>query len=186
MDRPYVRYVMNQPSVARNHYHGLKEALPDLKAVAIFDRLDSLDLGDSDVRFVSWRRREIENYLCTQQTLKAYAVGTLKGEFVDRPLSASAEQDRRLAAMHDSIQEIENAMETLGRGSPWSEDSKVSDDFLTPLFQRYFEKLGITNLMNKKDFYELAEYVPLTEIDPEISEKLDAIAEVSSAAKAAQ
>ena len=30
--------------------------------------------------------------------------------------------------------------------------------------------------MAKKNFYELAEYVPNNEIDPEIREKLDAIA----------
>ena len=74
-------------------------------------------------------------------------------------------------------------METLGRGSPWSEDAKVSDDFLTPLFQRYFQKLGLPNLMNKKDFYELADHVPEDELDPEVTEKLDAIAQTAAEAQ---
>ena len=85
--------------------------------------------------------------------------------------------------MREAVAEVEAAMDTLGLGSPWSEDSKVSDDFLTPLFERYFGKLGLPNLMNKKDFYELAEYVPLSDLDSEIIEKLDAIVEVASEAK---
>ena len=73
-------------------------------------------------------------------------------------------------------------MATLGRGSPWSEDAKVSDDFLTPLFAAYFKKLSLPNLMSKKDYYELAEHVPGGEIDPEIREKLDVIASVADRA----
>ena len=73
-------------------------------------------------------------------------------------------------------------METLGKVSPWNDDAKVSDDFLTPLFQKYFEKLGLPNLMKKKSFYELAEHVPNDEIDDEIVEKLDAIVRVAESA----
>ncbi len=37
--------------------------------------------------------------------------------------------------------------------------------------------------MNKKDFYELANYVPEEEIDREITGKLDAIARVAESAE---
>ena len=178
LERPYVRYVGNQPAAVRNHYYGLKEALPDLKAAALFDRLDSGDLHDDHVRFLSWKRREIENYLCSQRTLEAYVRASVDEDFRSQPLFTASELDRRLSAMREAIEEVRTAMETLGRGSPWSEDAKVSDDFLTPLFQRYFQKLGLPNLMNKKDFYELADYVPEDEFDPEVTEKLDTIARV--------
>ena len=98
------------------------------------------------------------------------------------PLLALLEAGRRVGAMREAIQEVEAAMQTLGRGSPWSEDTKVSDDFLKPLFQSYFRKLDFPNLMNKKDFYELARHVPKAEIDHEIKEKLDAIAQVAESA----
>ena len=81
--------------------------------------------------------------------------------------------------MREAIQEIRTATETLGKESPWSDDAKVSDDFLTPLFRTYFGKLDMPNLMNKKNFYELAEHVPEEDIDSEIAEKLDAIARVA-------
>jgi hypothetical protein len=35
--------------------------------------------------------------------------------------------------MEASIDEVEKAMATLGKGSPWSPDTKVSDDFLDPV-----------------------------------------------------
>ena len=81
--------------------------------------------------------------------------------------------------MRKSIDEIESALKTLGKGSPWSADIKASDDFLTPLFETYFSTLDLPNLMARKNFYELAEYVPEGEIDPEIWHKLDAIASVA-------
>ena len=73
-------------------------------------------------------------------------------------------------------------MTTLGRASPWSADAKVSDDFLANLFPSYFKRLDLPNLMNKKDYYELADHVPDDEIDPEIRQKLDVIADVAGRA----
>ena len=133
---------------------------------------------------LAWRRREIENYFCSQATLEAYAEGTAEGE-LPGPVFSSQDARRRLDAMHESIAEVQSAMETLGKGSPWSADAKVSDEFLTPLFKTYFAKLGLPNLMSKNSFHALARYVPPDEIDPEVSEKLDAIAEVAESAEPA-
>lgn len=89
--------------------------------------------------------------------------------------------------MRDAVSKVADAMETLGKGSPWSANAKVSDDFLPRLFEIYFDKLGLPNLMNKKDFYDLAEHVPQDELDDEIVEKLDAIAQTArDAAPAAE
>ncbi len=176
LERPYAHYARNdRPADALRHYYGLREALPNLKAAALFDRLDSPP-SDPNVNMLYWRRREIENYLCTQRTLESYAQASAEAGFIDSPLFAESERVRRLNAMRESVSEVSDAMRTLGKGSPWSADAKVSDDFLTPLFARYFDKLGLPNLMNKKDFYDLAEHVPQDELDYEIVEKLDAIA----------
>ena len=179
LGRPFVHYVGNNSAAAQNHYHGLKEALPDLKGAALFDRSETGATDMGQIERLMWKRREIENYLCSLATLEAYA-----GVSSDAPgtLFAIGEVAQKLEAMRESIKEIEGAMETLGRGSPWSPDSKVSDEFLTPLFSTYFQKLGLPNLMNKKDFYELAEYVPESELDPEIDGKLDAISNVAQSA----
>ena len=181
LERPFVHYVGNQPSKARDHYYGLREALPHFRGLALSDRLEREETGSHDLDFLAWRRREIENYLCSQSTLENYARSSAEAD-EPGPLLAIGESNRRLGAMREAIDKIENAMATLGKGSPWSEDAKVSDDFLTPLFAAYFKRLDLPNLMSKKDFYELAEHVPETEIDPEICEKLDTIADVAERA----
>ena len=89
-----------------------------------------------------------------------------------------------MKVMSESIEEISRAMEALGKGGPWDADTKVSDDFLSPLFRSYFKRLDLPNLMDKKQFYELADYVPDGQLDPEIREKLEAIVQVWKAARA--
>src|SRR5208282_2526792 len=137
------------------------------------------DLGATGL---TWRKREIENYFCSARTLEAYATES-GANAAAGPLFSQAEAQHRLAAMRESIAELETALRTLGKGSAWDSGTKVSDDFLAPLFQNYFKKLGIPNLMAKRNFYELAFLVPVDEIDGEIREKLDAIAGVAEAAK---
>ncbi len=182
LERPFVHYVINQPAQAEHHFFGLREALPNLKGISIFDRLENEPAENPFLRHMFWKRREIENHLCTERTLEAYA-SLSSSEFETMPLFAASEANRRLAAMRESIAEVSQAMKTLGKGSPWDANVKASDDFLTPLFKSYFDKLEIPNLMLKKNFYELAVCVPENEIDPEIGEKLDAIVQVAESAE---
>ena len=184
LERPFVRYVGNDSSAVRRHYHGLEKAIPHLKGVALFDRFQAATPDVAPVKCLVWERREIENHLCSQATLEAYARASTPGDV--GPLFTMAEADRRLTAMREAIAEIEGALKALGKESPWSPRVKVSDDFLDPLFRAYFQRLGLPNLMAKKNFYELAAHVPASGIDPEISEKLDVIAHVAQSAEAAQ
>ena len=182
LERPFVHYVADQPSAVRRHYHGIRETLPGLKGVAVFDRFEGGAPDIHPVECLMWERREIENYLCSRATLQAYATQSAKTD-LPGPLFAEAEANKRLSAMREAIEAIRSALERLRRGSPWDYNSKVSDDFLDPVFREYFEKLGLPNLMAKKNFYELAEYVPVEEIDTEIREKLDAIVRIASTAE---
>jgi hypothetical protein len=59
----------------------------------------------------------------------------------------------------------------------------ASDDFLNPVFQSYFAKIGLRNLMQKTDYHILTKFVPRERIDAEVVMKLDRIAEVSKQAK---
>jgi hypothetical protein len=182
LQRPFVHYVSNQPPEVKKHFFGLKEAFPHLKGIAIFDRLDQRPSDDLGAEAHMWTKREIENYLCYPEVLEAYAsasgLDSLPG-----PLFEAAHAESRRKVMRQTITEMTNAMETLGRGSPWDKDTKVSDDFLIPLFRKFFKKLGHYNVMDKKNFHELARFVPKDKIDPEVKEKLDAIVTVAKAAK---
>ncbi len=181
LERPFVRYVGNSPPAAARHFHAIREARPELRGVALFDSLEKPPSENPFLEQLVWNRREIENYLCSQATLEAYAHASAR-KSEPMPLFTLAEVGRRQAAMREAISEISQALDALRKGSPWDIGFKVSDEFLTPLFQTYFGKIGIPNLMNKKNFYELADYVPDREIDPEIGEKLDAIAAVAESA----
>jgi hypothetical protein len=182
LSRPFVKYVGNLPMEVVKHFHGLREAVGQLKGVAIFDQLERPLPDNLGATGLTWRKREIENYFCSPRTLETYA-GQSGADAAAGPLFSEAEAQRRLAAMRESIAELETALKTLGKGSAWDSGTKVSDDFLAPLFQNYFKKLGIPNLMAKRNFYELAFLVPLDEIDKEIREKLDAIVKVAESVK---
>ena len=165
LEMPFVHYVGNQPKKAEEHFFGLREASPDLQGLAIFDHLDSELVENKVLPRLVWKKREIENYLCTQQTLEEFAKND---DEINQPgsLFEASETNKRISAMEEAIKEVSDAMATLQKASPWSDDSKVSDDFLTPLFEKYYEKLELPNLMAKNKFYQLAQFIPLEDIDP--------------------
>ena len=183
LKRPYVYYVGNNPKEVHRHFQGLKEAVPHLKGIAVFDRLDRKPPHDSGAEILMWRKREIENYLCYPEVLVAYAAHLGREESVG-PLFDASFSEKRMETMKKSVDHITGAMEALGKGNPWHDDTKVSDDFLTPLFKDYFSRLGLYNLMDKKSFYELTRFITRERIDPEVGEKLEAISGVSSGAEA--
>ncbi len=180
LEQPFVHYVANQPAKARDHFFGLREAKSDLVGIAVFDSIpQELDENAPLCEF-KWRQREIENYLCYPETLLAYA------EQVDGnpgPLFEDGIRNRQRRAMQEAMDEVVAALRTLGRPDPFGPDVKASDDFLGPVFQKYFEKLEIRNLMLKTDYHTLAHLVPRERIDPEIAEKLNRIVGVASRAR---
>jgi AAA15 family ATPase/GTPase len=178
LKRPYVHYVGNNPKEVHRHFQGLKEAVPHLNGIAVFDRLDRHPPRESGAEILMWRKREIENYLCDSEVLKAYAAH-VESEESAGPLFDVALAEKRISTMAKSIERISNAMEALEKGSPWDDDTKVSDDFLTPLFKDYFKRLGLYNMMDKKSFYEMARFITKERIDPEVREKLAAIVRVA-------
>jgi hypothetical protein len=179
LERPFVHYVKtNLPNKAREHFFGLKEANNTLIGIALFDRLEKNLQTGTDLKEIMWNRKEIENYICIEEVLLAYARG---GEGVD-DLFGLAEADRRVNAMQESIREITTALNTLKKADPWSPDIKATDEFLDPLFANYFKKLNLTVLLQKSDYHVLASLVPIEKMDPDIKEKLDAIAEIAKKA----
>lgn len=183
LSRPFVRYVGNSPDKVRQHFNGLREAMPDLRGVAVFDWLDEVNarrlpadlLGDPRIVTAQWTRRELENYLCMREVLLAYARGPEPGTLFDNP-------GDREAAMVTAVDEVDAAFRTINRQSPWADDVKASDRFLDPVFARYFELLELPNLMQKTDYHKLVDFVPLDLIAPEITGKLDLICDVAQSA----
>lgn len=171
LDSAFVHYVLNQPKLAEHHFYGLREAKRDLVGFAVFDRLEAGLPPSFAIPNRQWQKREIENYLCTKPILLRYAEGLEPDDLVGRAI-----REVRREAMHAAITSIEDALRVLGR-DPWSDDLKVSDDFLPPLFSAFFNRLGGDNRLNKTDFHVLTDVLMPEEVHPDIVEVLDRIVE---------
>lgn len=178
LDHPFVHYVGNQPRKAQEHFYGLREAKSDLVGVALYDRLDQPPPADPNLVQQMWRRREIENYLCSRKTLLAHA--QRKGEEQGGgPIFGASWQ----STMNEVIVEVEGALATLSQPSPWGSDIKASDQFLDPVYEKFYAQLGLPNLMRKTDYHTLAPFVPVESLGPDVTEKLDAIARAAASAR---
>ncbi len=168
--KPYVRYVGNQPMQARNHFWGLREAYPQLRGFALYDRLERGLPSDANPALAehSWQQREIENYLCTRDVFRRWA----ESEYP--PLFGNF--------MSEAIDEIVAALQLVNQGTPWDGNMKVSEQFIEPLLKRFDEKAGGGGMVTKSDFHFLVNYIEPEEINPEVTSVLDAIVEVADSA----
>jgi ABC-type taurine transport system ATPase subunit len=177
IDRPFVHYVQNQPATARNHFCGLIGAKPDLVGFALFDRLTQPISDTPKLKEYMWNRSEIENYLFSTETIIAFTKSLAK-ERVAGPLLEWGEQEKLKNIMQECLDDLVPRAALRDSSDSWWIDTKASD-FLDRLFKTFYKKLGIPNLMNKSDYHVLARHVPKEQIDPEVSQVLDAIYEVA-------
>jgi len=182
LERPFVHYVANKPQRARDHFFGLREAKKDLAGLAIYDRLDREMQQPPGLWEIMWNRREIENYLCYPEVLLTYATASAQKD-QPGPLFAAAEAHKRQAIMQDCINDLVLPVALRNRDDRWWSDIKASDEFLDRLFDAFFKRLGLPNLMRKSDYHVLAELVPEGLIGPEVIEKLDSIVKVAQDAR---
>ncbi len=168
----------NQPQQAREHFQGLREAKSDLVGFALFDRLDKeLQTGSRLIERM-WRRREIENYLVTPESLRAFVVKNLR----DDDLIEQSEKRKRLAILDRVVHELEEALRITNQPDPWSPEIKVTDSFLDPLFANFFKQLGTPQRLFKRDYHGLADSIPVEQIDEEVVAILDEIVSVAQRA----
>jgi len=174
LERPFVYYVGNQPPKAKSHFYGLREAKPDLRGVALYDRLEKSINEDPNLREHMFSKCEIENYICSRSVLRAWVEDFARRQG-DGPLFSST----WIGAMDECIDEVEAALETLGEPSPWGSDLKVTDRFLDKVFAKFFHKLCLPNLFRKTDYHELAQFVDRQDIDQEIIDVLNLVYDVA-------
>lgn len=171
----------NKPQEARDHFHGLREAKPDLSGFALFDHLDRELHTGSQLTERMWSQREIENYLVTPTSLRAFVqLGLHEDDLIEQ-----AERKSRIEALEACLTEITHALTITSKPDPWGPDIKVTDDFLDPLFKLFYERLGTPQQIFKRDYHGLADAIPLEEIDREIVEVLDAVLAAANNARPA-
>jgi hypothetical protein len=181
--RPFVHYVENQRPKARDHFYGLHESKPDLVGLLITDRLEREPReGDPRLSEWMWPRREIENYLCQPDTLLSFAeAGGV--EYSAGPLFAQAEAERFRTLMEECIRDLVPPVALRDPRDSWWSEVKATDEFLDRVFQRFYDQLGLPNLMRKSDYHRLARFVPEESIDAAVTEALDLIQETANQAR---
>lgn len=182
LESPFVHCVGNHPPRARDHFHGLLEAKPNLVGFLLNDRMERSPQAAASLAEAMWERREIENYLCHPDTLLAWAEASAE-EASPGPLFTPGQAAARRNLMDECIHELVPPLALRDPDDVWWRNVKASDEFLDRLFEMFFEKLKLPNLMRKTNYHRLANYVAAGRIDPEVAQKLDLIHEVAQRAQ---
>ncbi len=167
IDKANIHYTQNNlPTLARENFYNLRNLLPELNGLAVFDRLKNPQTDNKEIlKIVQWERRELENYFCFPEILKRWAVNegqiNLFQNFED--------------LITETIQENTTPSNLKNLDNDWWKDTKMSEDYLPIIFKSFYEKQQRPNKFNKGNYYELIKYLKKDEIDNEIIAKLNLI-----------
>jgi energy-coupling factor transporter ATP-binding protein EcfA2 len=169
LEAPFSHYLgSNLPNLARDHFHALREAIPDLKGVALFDKITN-PLEKGDLHEMMWERREIENYFFRLDLFEKFAKGNNARDLFD-----SADQGNRQKSMQEALEDV---IPRYARKNPdddfWKNDK--ASEWMERVFKIYFKNLKLPVNLSKNKYFQLIDFLEEHEIDIEIKEKLDAI-----------
>jgi AAA15 family ATPase/GTPase len=160
----------NRPHDAFQNYNALKLVVPDLKGIALFDKIDIEVNLESPLLVLIWKRRELENYFATPDVLIRYA----KKDAEQGTLFSNQNEEY----MKESLQKLIPPIMLENLKDEWWFQSKASETILEPVLKYYFDKIGEKRELFGRNYYELILFLKPEEIDVEITEKLDLIYEV--------
>lgn len=180
----------------RDHFKGLRDLLPDLRGLAILDNdghgRQSRQEGPLTLSY--WRRYEAENYFVTPDVLRRYAqahyadMDLFDGQRteIDEVLDDLVRERVFLDAPED-FQTWKHAPEAAAR-IIW--EAKTERLKLSTLAEEFFRRLALRlsgpMLLKKGELHRLVDMVEPKAIPAEVSEKLDLLAELFSAAKSTE
>lgn len=156
----------NVPNTAVQNFVALKEFFPDLKGLALFDRIDKNAEDIKSLKVVYWKRREIENYFATPELLLQHAkLLSFKHTHIESTLLVKTMQDCiNLCTLPLYLQDLNHQ---------WWKDAKLSSDWLDLIFPEFYKKLNLPQDFYKRDYFQLINLIPVANIDREIVENLD-------------
>jgi AAA15 family ATPase/GTPase len=161
----------NVPNTAVQNFKALKEFFPDLKGIALFDRIDKNAEDIKSLKVLYWKRREIENYFAMPDILLKHA-----------SLLISKHKHLEISVLKKTMQECIEFLTTplylKDLNHPWWKDAKLSSDWLDLIFPEFYKRLNLPQDFYKRDYYQLINLLELKNIDNEITENLDLLYEV--------
>jgi hypothetical protein len=168
----FVHYVAtNLPTKARDHFYGLRECVPELRGVALFDRIEA-SLQQTALAETMWQRREIENYLFRPSTLLRFAEGPVPDLF----------SPARTQAMEVALRRIVPEIARENLDDPYWHQQKASEQ-LERVLTEYYRSQHRPIELSKGDYATLVGFMDSEEIDQEVIEKLDLIYQIAQRAE---
>ncbi len=175
LQRPFVHYVANSIAAVERHFKALAAVVPRIRGCALLDSRSPDtrdDSGLSGVTALRWRKGTINDYVLTEGALEAYAARDDRSKATG-PLFAANRADTRLKAMREAIDGTQPLPERSPDGLQRADGGWVA---LDSIFQLYRRNLGVEDSTSPPTVRDLVEGLPESEVDPEIREKLDAVA----------
>ena len=174
------------------HFNGLRNLLPQLKGLAILDNdgRDRKGSADGPLKISYWKRYEAENYFISPDVLRAYACA----HYGDRARSDSFQQnidgvldglileqvfDGQEADFQAWKQATPELMRMLWEAK--TERRKLSV-FAEEFFRRLAQRLNDQMLLKKGELHRLVPFTNPPSISPEVTEKLNLLADIFRAA----
>lgn len=168
LEQANVRYLnTNVPHKAVEEFEPLKQFFPELKGLALFDRLENIHYSNKKLETLQWKKRELENYFATPEILLQWV------EFAEDKTKITEYK----TAMQAIIADYTLPIYLRERNNAWWSDAKLSTDWLDLIIPKFFEKIDKPQAFQnfKTNYYKFIPLLEVTAIDPEITEKLDAI-----------
>ena len=170
LQKANVQYTANNvPHKAIENFVALREFVPNLRGFALYDRVEKdYERNPPPIPVHFWQKRELENYFARPDVLVRHA-GLL---YVKHP-SFNPEHLRQI--MRDVIEENTAPIALKDPTNNFWNATKLSDDWLDIIFPEFYKRLNLPQNFYKRDYYQLISLLQPTEIDPEITENLNAI-----------
>jgi ABC-type cobalamin/Fe3+-siderophores transport system ATPase subunit len=158
----------NVPNTAVQRFNALQEFFPELSGLAIFDRIEK-NLSDiKDLKIISLKKRELENYFASPHILLEYAQ-----LLSDKYQQHSKEKLKEI--MQECIVDFTLPIYLKDKTNEWWDNQKLSTDWLDLIFPEFYKRIDMPTDFRKRDYYELIKLLEVSEIDQEIIECLDMI-----------
>lgn len=167
---------------AAEHYHALRSMIPDLRGLVIRDSDGKLlregKQAELDIRV--WKRYEPENYFITPELLLAWADKQMPAEDLFAQTRQRLMDSLTLERIFDgSAEDFANyqKLDASTRKTLWraqTQNKKLSL-FAEGFYRRLASETGTRMLARKSDLHQLVAICDQTDLNGEVSEKLDAM-----------
>ncbi len=157
----------NIPGEAYSRFKALKLVEPNLKGIALFDKLEKNIDPTAPLKVIQWNMRELENYFCSPPVLIKWADSKAVNLFTQNYSDT----------MKEVVSDIFPKLYLDNLSDDFWKNEKMGD-WAERIFKEFYKRIGQSIDMRKGNFHELIALLLPHEIHPEITEKLDALYEV--------